>query len=218
MLSEKPPIAGENAGLSPGLLDELLYQIGTLASVYHKPPETFIAGRKYGADSVTKGMPRYGKCERSVMYILSVIYSHGDEEDVSAPPPQIQAAIKNNDIGNLLDLDWDEPAASPTAAESTQSITAMDDLLSLGANGGNDSTSPTPAAPKNNVDDILSLFNAPSSTMQQQSPLPQQQQQQANTLLTDDLFGSSSPVASSAPQQQQQQQSTASKDPFADLF
>lgn len=54
VLSEKPPIAGENAGLSPGLLDELMYQIGTLASVYHKPPETFIAGRKYGADSVSK--------------------------------------------------------------------------------------------------------------------------------------------------------------------
>ncbi|KAJ8653961.1 hypothetical protein O0I10_010410 [Lichtheimia ornata] len=198
VLSEKPPIAGENAGLSPGLLDDLLYQIGTLASVYHKPPETFIAGRKYGADSVTKGMP-----------------SHGDEEDVSAPPPQIQAAIKNNDIGNLLDLDWDEPAASPTAAESSHSTTAMDDLLSLGANGGGDNTSPAPATPKNNVDDILQLFNAPSSPMQQQSPLPQQQQ--ANTLLTDDLFGSSSSAVSSAPQQQQQQ-STASKDPFADLF
>lgn len=147
--------------------------------------------------------------------LLSVIYSHGDEEDVSAPPPQIQAAIKNNDIGNLLDLDWDEPAASPTAAESSHSTTAMDDLLSLGANGGGDNSSPAPVAPKNNVDDILQLFNAPSSPMQHQSPLPQQQQ--ANTLLTDDLFGSSSPAVSSAPQQQQQQ-STASKDPFADLF
>lgn len=58
VLSEKPPIAGENAGLSPGLLDELLYQIGTLASVYHKPPETFIAGRKYGADSVSRSIAK----------------------------------------------------------------------------------------------------------------------------------------------------------------
>lgn len=58
MLSEKPPIAGENAGLSPGMLEEMLYHIGSLASVYHKPPETFIAGRKYGADSVSKGVAR----------------------------------------------------------------------------------------------------------------------------------------------------------------
>jgi hypothetical protein len=55
-LSDKPPVAGEGSGLSPALLDDLLYHIGTLASVYHKPPETFIAGKKYGADNVTRSV------------------------------------------------------------------------------------------------------------------------------------------------------------------
>lgn len=32
-----------------------------------------------------------------------------EDEDINIPSPQIQATIKNNDIGNLLDLDWDEP-------------------------------------------------------------------------------------------------------------
>lgn len=56
VLSEKPPIAGENEGISPALLETLLYDIGTLASVYHKPAETFIAGKKFGADNVSKAM------------------------------------------------------------------------------------------------------------------------------------------------------------------
>ncbi|KAG1152959.1 hypothetical protein G6F37_000499 [Rhizopus arrhizus] len=51
-----------------------------LTSVYHKSAEAFIAGKKYMED-----------------------------EDINIPSPQIQATIKNNDIGNLLDLDWDEP-------------------------------------------------------------------------------------------------------------
>lgn len=58
-MSEKPPIAGENDGLSPALLDTLICDIGTLASVYHKPAETFVAGKKFGADNVNKTITEY---------------------------------------------------------------------------------------------------------------------------------------------------------------
>lgn len=58
-MSEKPPIAGENDGLSPALLETLIYDIGTLASVYHKPAETFVAGKKFGADNVNKTITEY---------------------------------------------------------------------------------------------------------------------------------------------------------------
>lgn len=51
-LSEKPPIVGENQEL----LDTLIAEIGTLASVYHKPAETFIAGKHDGADHVAKAI------------------------------------------------------------------------------------------------------------------------------------------------------------------
>ncbi|KAI7847935.1 adaptin N terminal region-domain-containing protein [Circinella umbellata] len=214
VLSEKPPIAGENAGLSPGMLEEMLYHIGSLASVYHKPPETFIAGRKYGADSVSK-----------------CVASHHDEEDETAPPPQIQAAIKNNDLGNLLDLDWDEPSASsPIVTENPQS-NPMSDLLSIGGGDSNSNSNNNNTinnnAPKSNVDDILSLFNAPSQPQQQQQP-----QQQNALMMAGDLFGSTSPaptlpsqtqsplssttLSPSSPAQQQQQQQQ--HDPFADLL
>lgn len=49
VLSEKPLISDETDMLEPGLLDELICHIGSLASVYHKPPSTFVDGKTPGA-------------------------------------------------------------------------------------------------------------------------------------------------------------------------
>lgn len=45
VLADKPLISEETDCLEPTLLDELCCHIGTLASVYHKPPTAFIEGR-----------------------------------------------------------------------------------------------------------------------------------------------------------------------------
>ncbi|EPS65048.1 hypothetical protein M569_09731, partial [Genlisea aurea] len=42
VLAEKPVISDDSNQLEPSLLDELLANIATLSSVYHKPPETFV--------------------------------------------------------------------------------------------------------------------------------------------------------------------------------
>lgn len=42
VLAEKPEIGDDTFTLEPSLLDALIAQIGTLASVYHKPPEAFV--------------------------------------------------------------------------------------------------------------------------------------------------------------------------------
>ncbi|XVE64810.1 hypothetical protein DITRI_Ditri07aG0131800 [Diplodiscus trichospermus] len=42
VLAEKPVISDDSNQLDPSLLDELLANIATLSSVYHKPPETFV--------------------------------------------------------------------------------------------------------------------------------------------------------------------------------
>ncbi|XP_059638489.1 beta-adaptin-like protein B [Cornus florida] len=42
VLAEKPVIADDSNQLDPSLLDELLANIATLASVYHKPPDAFV--------------------------------------------------------------------------------------------------------------------------------------------------------------------------------
>lgn len=42
VLAEKPVISDDSNQLEPSLLDELLANIATLSSVYHKPPEAFV--------------------------------------------------------------------------------------------------------------------------------------------------------------------------------
>ncbi|KAI8646883.1 adaptin N terminal region-domain-containing protein [Parasitella parasitica] len=202
VLSEKPPIAGQNEGISPALLETLLYDIGTLASVYHKPAETFIAGKRFGADNVSKAMTE-----------------HAEEDDIDAPPPQIQAAIKNNDIGNLLDLDWGEQSVETPVSPILQndgSTSVFNNLLSLGGGGdggaSGQSASAAALTSSNNVNDIMGLFNSTSS--------PQQQQQQGQSYqssmhdFTNDLFGEPSPQ----PANQSTTTTQQPKDPFADLF
>lgn len=44
VLAEKPLISEETDLIEPTLLDELICYIGTLASVYHKPPSAFVEG------------------------------------------------------------------------------------------------------------------------------------------------------------------------------
>ena len=51
---EKPLISEETDLIEPTLLDELICYIGTLASVYHKPPSAFVEG---GRGVVHKSLP-----------------------------------------------------------------------------------------------------------------------------------------------------------------
>ncbi|KAI8978920.1 adaptin N terminal region-domain-containing protein [Pilobolus umbonatus] len=196
VLSEKPPIAGENEGLSPALLESLLYDIGTLASVYHKPSETFIAGKKFGADNVSK-----------------TTSEHQEDDDINAPPPQIRAAMKNNDIENLLDLDWDEPAesvASPTTANSQEQGGSLQDLLSINTDEQSSSSNPNRYS-NSNIDDIMNLFNKTATP-----PISNAGTQHQMNDLTGDFFGGASPVTTNS--QQKPNPSNTTKDPFADLF
>lgn len=46
VLAEKPLISEETDLIEPTLLDELICNISSLASVYHKPPNAFVEGSK----------------------------------------------------------------------------------------------------------------------------------------------------------------------------
>lgn len=59
VLSDKPPITSTIQSLSPALLDSLLNELSTLASVYHKPPETFLGQGRFGADAMQKAAIEY---------------------------------------------------------------------------------------------------------------------------------------------------------------
>lgn len=54
VLSEKPPISTTVPSLPPTLLEQLLNELSSLASVYHKPPEQFVGQGRFGADAVQR--------------------------------------------------------------------------------------------------------------------------------------------------------------------
>jgi len=59
VLAEKPPINVNQQTLSKRLLDELVSELGSLASVYHKPKESFVGKGKFGADAVQRRAIEY---------------------------------------------------------------------------------------------------------------------------------------------------------------
>jgi AP-1 complex subunit beta-1 len=54
ILAQRPPISIPRTTVAPGLLEELLGEISSLASVYHKPEETFIGKGKVSAETVQR--------------------------------------------------------------------------------------------------------------------------------------------------------------------
>lgn len=59
VLSEKPPITTTIQSLPPALLETLIGELSTLASVYHKPPETFLGQGRFGADAMQQAAIEY---------------------------------------------------------------------------------------------------------------------------------------------------------------
>jgi hypothetical protein len=59
VLSEKPPITTTIQSLPPALLETLINELSTLASVYHKPPETFLGQGRFGAEAMQKAAIEY---------------------------------------------------------------------------------------------------------------------------------------------------------------
>ena len=118
VLSEKPLISEETDLLEPSLLEELLSQIASLASVYHKPPGTFVDGR-----TPLQFFPRQSAppAARSID-----TDTHSSEPD-AAPSPTAAVPPQVLDIGGgagpVLDL------GTPSAALPPSTSTPLFDLL-----------------------------------------------------------------------------------------
>lgn len=149
VLAHRPPISLPQTTVSQALLEELLGEISSLASVYHKPSETFVGQGKYGADAVHRQASQYvSDCP-----ICDCLHA---EHDISLDDgiSSTQKALKNIAAGqqaeNLLDFgDEDskdgEPSglaattisATPAAANLLQnSSNPLDDLVSIFGGAG----------------------------------------------------------------------------------
>lgn len=143
VLSDKPPITSTIQSLPAGLLEELLGEISTLASVYHKPAATFVGQGRFGADAVQK---------RAIEEQL---------QNARENPIQASAAAKGQNMENLLDIDFDG-AAPASASTQTPSSGGLESLVTDSPARVASPASPTGAA-GTNLDDLLSLFGTESA-------------------------------------------------------
>eukprot|EP00898_Chlorokybus_atmophyticus_P008524 jgi/Chlat1/8673/Chrsp88S00666 len=131
VLAEKPVISDDANQLDPALLDELLRNIATLSSVYHKPPETFVSRTR-------AAVMRADEVHRSV--------DEDGSEEVSAPMeglPQTAAPPVSDPFGLGA---APAPAVAPRAVAAAAPVPdLLGDLLSLDL--GQSTPAPLPALP-----------------------------------------------------------------------
>lgn len=107
VLAHKPEIGDDTNSIEPNLLEELISQIATLASVYHKPAEAF----------VTKTLPAVGAVE----YDEDETEEELADDDGSTPAASATYSSGGGG-GDLLDLMDDTPTPTPAPAASSASM------------------------------------------------------------------------------------------------
>uniref|UniRef100_A0A9J2Q7C6 Clathrin adaptor alpha/beta/gamma-adaptin appendage Ig-like subdomain domain-containing protein n=1 Tax=Ascaris lumbricoides TaxID=6252 RepID=A0A9J2Q7C6_ASCLU len=137
VLAEKPLISEETDLLEPSLLDQLVCHIGSLASVYHKPPSSFVDTAKQplrltNAQTAGGGVAAGGDASGRL--------GLNAEGNATTAPTVIPS--QDTLIADLLSLDLSAPAPGVTGAglgmgsyQPAPISSGLDDLLGLGSDG-----------------------------------------------------------------------------------
>ncbi|OIW26946.1 Adaptor protein complex beta subunit [Coniochaeta ligniaria NRRL 30616] len=148
ILSQKPAISTTMTSLPPTLLEQLLNELSTLASVYHKPPESFVGKGRFGADEIQLAAiqeQRQNAAENPIAAAAAAAAANGT------------AATQNN-LENLLDIDFD--GAAPASADTG---TGTPDRMASPASAVGGLGGPPPAGGSSSIADMMGLFDAPAA-------------------------------------------------------
>ncbi|KAH7157134.1 adaptin N terminal region-domain-containing protein [Dactylonectria macrodidyma] len=136
VLSQKPTISTTMSSLPPALLEQLLSELSTLASVYHKPPESFVGKGRFGADEIQRAAIQEQRRDAEENPIAASVAAANGSGNAS-----------QNNIENLLDIDFD--GAAPASHEQNSASATPDRVASPAASGG--------------MADMMSMFDAPAA-------------------------------------------------------
>lgn len=150
VLSQKPTITTTMTSLPPALLEQLLTELSTLASVYHKPPESFVGKGRFGADEIQRAAIQEQRQNAADNPIAASVAAAGS----SNGPGGAQ-----NNIENLLDIDFD--GAAPASQEQNSASATPDRVAS-----------PSAGAPSGAMADMMSMFDAPAQPSGTGAPAP----------------------------------------------
>ena len=159
------------------LLEQLLAELSTLASVYHKPPEAFLGQGRFGAEAMQRAAIEYVFYKLQRSFMLTCAHQGTTRECTGksdccrcrrssgfwGPGP---AAIKQSGLEGLAGTP--QRVASPATGGGAPAST-MDDLLGLFGDGGGGAGG---AAASN---DMMNGFASMDLSGNSQPPPPQQQ-------------------------------------------
>ena len=136
VLAEKPNISDDTFSLDPTVLDELISHLSSLAAIYHKPPSTFVTGKR-PVNALGSAQDDVDDDDDGSMMTSDMMM--GDVGGTQAappapPPPQIMDLL-----GGLMDDEPPAPRAAPAGMGGMGGMGGLDDLF-----GG---PSAPPAAP-----------------------------------------------------------------------
>lgn len=126
MLAEKPVISDDSNIIDPSLLDELLANIATLSSVYHKPPEAFVTRVKTtqrseeddyadGSEAGYSESPAHAADSSASPPTTSSSTQYAGRQPVAVPAPPAAPAP----VPDLLDLGMDNSNAVVSVDQPT---------------------------------------------------------------------------------------------------
>ncbi|KAI2007806.1 beta-adaptin [Ophidiomyces ophidiicola] len=150
VLSEKPPIVTTIQSLPPSLLEQLLQELSTLASVYHKPPEQFVGQGRFAADAVQKAAieEQLQNARENPLAAAAAAAVTG-----TAPPP-----IQSN-VENLLDIDFDGTAPASAQKEPPSGMSGLEGLAGTPMRVASPSAGVS-AQPSSNLEDLMGVFGS----------------------------------------------------------
>ncbi|KAK0540936.1 beta-adaptin [Tilletia horrida] len=155
VLAARPPISIPLTTVSPALLNELVSELSSLASVYHKPESTFIGRGRLGADAMNRKQSNANEITRE---------------------KALATVVQGQKSENLLDFDDDTTLSPSDSANNIASIASgLDDLVISPSGGGGGaagngsaaggvsgaaSSSAQGPAVSSQLSDLLGLFDA----------------------------------------------------------
>ncbi|KAK8844607.1 hypothetical protein IAR55_006454 [Kwoniella newhampshirensis] len=143
VLSVRPPISLPQTTVAPAILEELISEVSSLASVYHKPAATFIGKGRLGAEEMHR---------RTL----------DAEEDVSREKA-LQTVVAGNQAENLLDFDADDEPAPTNGGSSSRGLVSDGVISSQAIASVAKSTNP--------LDELMDLFSTASMTAPSTQPI-----------------------------------------------
>ncbi|OJD25462.1 hypothetical protein ACJ73_03172 [Blastomyces percursus] len=151
VLSEKPPIVTTIQSLPPALLERLLTELSTLASVYHKHPEQFVGEGKYGADAVQKAAIEE-QLQNARENPLAAAAAAAAVSGTAAPAQQ-------TNIESLLDIDFDGTAPASAQKEPPSGMSGLEGLAGTPIRVQSPAAGVPPPS-SNNLEDLMGVFGS----------------------------------------------------------